>query len=705
MATMFDYWEGDATSNIAVTFDATTDYAAQTFTASASYYAVSAKFWCAKTPGEDIGTVTVSIRAVDGTGHPIGSDLATGTRPNADIPDTSAYAWIEFTFTTGVNLVSGTKYAIVCRASNVSAVRKFYLVDEGDNPLAGGNEELSTNSGSTWAATTLSDILFSVWGDAPKVTDKVYSRKLVAIGNNEVWYESTAGTMVELSDANGQVNCGSQLTAIEAFQKIFIANKLQKKVADFINTKIATTDAGLNPCTFGMTLTGGTSTAAMVVDYVTGVTDDAAMTVYGFRTTTSTFSTGETVTGTNSAGNAVSFVLSANEVGPPHWYTWTTFGQDTTNFGTLLTQPTLICLYRGRIVLAGDSLLPHAWQMTRVGNPWKVLYDFSNDADLSAVTYTNTKVGLIGDIITALIPYKDDLLIFGCANSIWILIGDPLSEGQIVEVTHDTGIWGPRAWCIDNQKNLYFLGNDGIYQMPVGETANPPTNISKIKLPKLITDLDLDKSLHRVVLSFDPADSGIIVSKTLLSDGTNTNYFFSLLTQGWFPESYPLSCGIFSSYYYPATDETYKKFLVGCTDGYIREFDGATKNDTTTASTTPISSYCTIIQQIGESEDKKGMLRKFTAITAGGASGGDFSDTDSVSYELHKGNDAETVLEDIKDGATAFASGTWSTTGKQNKTRPRMGGVWAGIKLYNSTASKTWAIEKLFGDIIPKGQV
>lgn len=531
------------------------------------------------------------------------------------------------------------------------------------------------------------------------ISEQIYKRNLIAIGNQEVWYGLANENMVELAAANGDFSTKNPLTATEAFQQIFIANKSNAKVIDFINTKLNTSDAGAVACTRGLVLTGGTSGAIMRVDYVDAVTDDAAMNVYGKRTSVATFTSGETVTGAGS----VSFVTSAAETAPPHWYDWTVFGGSSA-YGTMLTKPTLVCLYRGRLVISGDSQYPQAWQMTKVGDPWKFLYDFSGDGDTSAVAYSNNRVGVIGDIVTALIPYKDDLLIFGCANSLWLLVGDPVSGGTLAEITANTGIWGARSWCMDNNKNLYFLGVDGIYKMPVAETSNPPVNISKIKLPNLIADLDLDQRLHRVVLSFDPVENGILISKTALDGGANNNYFYSLLTDGFFPEIYPDSCGIYSSYYYPATDETYKKFLVGGTDGYIREFDGATKNDATTASTSAISSYLTIIQKLGEEENRKGMLREFRSIMAGGASGGDFGDSDGVTWELHKGEDAETVLEAIKDGDTAFASGTWSTTGKQNKSRPRLKASWVGIKLYNSTASETWALEKLFGDIVPKGK-
>jgi len=110
-----------------------------------------------------------------------------------------------------------------------------------------------------------------------------------------------------------------------------------------------------------------------------------------------------------------------------------------------------------------------------------------------------------------------------------------------------------------------------------------------------------------------------------------------------------------------------------------------------------------LMQKLGVDDDSKGGLQSITAITGGGASSGDFSDTDSIAYSLYKADDAETLIEDVIDGATAFTTGTWSGPGKQNKIRPRLGGVWGGIKLTNDTASESWAINSITGNVIPKG--
>lgn len=695
MATIREYYNTGDDDLRAIT---DTTWYAQTWTTTEGYsiYSVKLKLYRVGTPG----TCTVGIYRTSSS-DPTGSALVSTTLDGDTFTTSTSGEWKEFVFSTNYPLSNSTKYAIVVYSA---AAGLRWRVDASSPTYTGGALNYSINSGGTWSGEQAQDCMFEAWGIETVVTDKTYTRRLVAMGNQEVWYESSAGTMSELTAANGTINTFLPTEATEAFQKLFVVNGTNKYVLDYINIKVATTNIGANLPDIGNTLTGGTSTATMVVDYIDQ--SSGATNVYGFKTSSNAnFQSGETITGTNDAGNAVSFVASAAEVSAPHWYAWTVYAQDTSTYGTILTQPTLICTYRGRIVIAGDSNYPTAWQMTKVGIPWKVLYDYSNDGDLSAVTYANNLVGQVGDIITALIPYKDDLIIFGCANSVWILIGDPLASGQLARVTNNTGIWGSRAWCIDNQNNLYFLGSDGIYRIPVGETSSPPVNISKTRLPNLISDLALDKASHRITMAFDPVDNGILICKSALDGSANTGYFYSLFTNGFFPESYPASCGVYSAFYYPATNTTYKKFLVGCQDGYIREFDNSTKNDATTASTSAISSYMTIIQQLSQDEFTYGLLREFSGILSGGASSGDFTDSDAVTWALYPAKDAETALEDIKDSASAFTSGTWSTVGKQNKSRPRMRGIYAGIKLYNSTASQTWSLEKLYGDVEPKGHI
>ncbi|GAG92091.1 unnamed protein product, partial [marine sediment metagenome] len=289
------------------------------------------------------------------------------------------------------------------------------------------------------------------------------------------------------------------------------------------------------------------------VDYITAITDDVASTIYGMRTTVAAFANNEPVTGANpstdpspyysAASGAVSFTTSAAEEAPPHWYDWTPYGNDTDNFGDMPSSAYLVARYRGRLVLSGHPNYPHQWYMAKVSNPfdWK----YGSTDPLSAVAGNNVDAGEIGDIVRALIPYGDDFLVFGCADSIHILDGDPAFGGSIDELSNITGMFGPWAWCRDEDGNLYFWGSGGLYKMAGGRSK--PLNISQGHLPKWVDDWAVAPATHRVVLTYDPSRNGIIISRTTLDDGTNLNYWYDLKTEGFYPETYPTNCGIFSS--------------------------------------------------------------------------------------------------------------------------------------------------------------
>ena len=690
------------TTNYLTEFDNYVDHSyAQTFTPQVSHTITSVKLYV-KRKGT-IGNVTIGIYATSG-GHVTGSAL-TSVAVDGSAWATSL-AWKEWTFTTPIFLVASTKYAIRMEESTFDADNCPYwgiAYSAGAGPYANGNAE--SYDGSSWTGLTTYDFYFEEYGFAPPV-NIVTNKILVAAGNNEIWYEdldTAAGTMTELTTTGNAIDTSDQLIIFSAFQKAFVVNGSNLKIADFANTKIATTDVGSHPPDRGNILTGGTSTASMVVDYITSVTADAACTIYGYRTTTATFSSGETVTGTDDDDNTISFVTSAAETAPPHWYNWTVYGNDTTNYGTMPSKAYLGCRYRGRCVLSGNTNYPHQWYMSKIAVPFTWNYDSTDP--LTAVAGQSADAGEIGDIVKALIPYGDDFLVFGCANSIHVLDGDPAAAGSIDEIDNSTGIFGAQAWCKDGQGNLYFFGSGGLYRMAGGRSK--PENISIQHLPKWIDDWALDPSLHRVVLSYDPFRNGVIISKSPLVSGTNLNYFYDLKTEGFYPETYPDECAIYSSVDYNTNSSSLRGLILGGKDGYIRIFDDADKDDDAGASgNTAISSYATLpLIRLAEADDAQGKLTSTTFILAGGASSGDFSDTDGVSYEFHVADDAETCLEDIRDGATARESGTLSGTGRKNRIRKRVRGRWLGIKLYNSTATETWAINSISGEIRPAGKI
>ena len=674
---------------------------AQTFTPTSGYDIsyVELLMYKAGTPG----TVTVSIYGTSG-GDPVTEEvdpLATGTFDGTTLAVGATGTWQPILFSATYTLVADTMYAIVVSNTGIGAGNAVNWKASTASQYVNGTRSGSVNAGVDWSISAANDFGIKTYdGLYNEPVDKVYTKNWISMGGNEVWYESSAGTLEELTDANGDIDTSGSLTAVEAFQKGFIANETNLKVIDLVNVKIVTGDLGANPPDPGTVLTSdGTGNPKMVVDYITSLA--GACTIYGKRTTTVTFGASESITGTDDDGNAIAFDMTAvDEVTAPHWYDWGVFGGDS-SYGTMPSSAYLVTLYRGRVVLSGDPNYPHQWYMSRVGNPFDFVY--SEVDALTAVAGNNTDAGEIGDIVRTMIPFGDDYMVFGCADSIHLMDGDPAAGGSISRMSDTTGIFSPHSWCKDEDGNLYFYGSHGIYIMQGGRSR--PTNLSNGALPNLVTDWAVDASTHRVVLEYDADRRGIIFVKTLIETGACEGYFYSLETQGFYPLSIPDACGIFCGKKYDADASSTRISMFGCADGYTRAFFDADKDDDVGTSNTKISSYFGIVDSLSEDMDKNGKLTSLTFELAGGAAGSSFANTDAVSYELHSGNDGETVLENIIDGATAQATGTLSGTGRKNRLRGRIRGANIGIKLYNSTLSQTWGINNIYGNVTPSGRI
>lgn len=664
--------------------------------------------------------ISVSIRATDGSGHPTGADLTSAE--TVDIDDLPAYsgtssvingyAFTEFTFADTAILSADTTYAIVIRIPDAGASNEgVFLSGRSLDEYSDGNRETSSDSGSSWSA-TIGDTYFYEYGlgAAPPSTDKFVNKYLVAVGSREVWYESTPGTMSQIAASISSLDTTTFLDMFEIYGKAMIVNKDVMKVVDLTNVKIHTTSllAGDTYPIHGTVLTataGSASGASMVVDYITALTGDTY--IYGKRITDATFESGDVCTGIveiDGVDTSVSFTLDAAEVSPPHYYNWTSYGDSSTYFGSLPDKATIGCNYMGRAVVAGDEDNPHQWYMSRQENVWDFLYGI-NDA-LSAVAGNNADAGEVGDVIRALIPYKDDYLIFGCENSIWYLIGNPCDGGSIEPFSLSTGIYGAKSWCFDNNSTLYFWGKNGIYRAVI--PGQLPQCISEIKLPDLVNDEAADPSTHRITFAFDNKRNGIVISITQLADGTNSNYFYDLRSVddngmgGFFPEEYPEECSVFSAFYYEAADPDYRKLILGCNDGYLRFFDETSLDDVLTDDTVEaINSYVSF-GPIPMSKNPKmwGKLIGLFCVAAGGASGGSESDSDNISYKIFTAVSAEEAIEKLSANSSPVITGTITAPGRRRGSTLRKcaRGIYMGVRLSNSTEGETWALEQLFYD-------
>lgn len=239
MSTLYEYYNtgDDASSGV---YGAT--WKAQTFTPSIAHKitSVKLKFYRTGSPG----TLTVGIRATDGSGHPTGEDLCSGTIDGNSLTTDTAGAWYEITLGAGYNLAASTKYAIVARApSGDINNRARWLYDSTSSTYTGGNIESSTNSGSSWTSSTGYDFMFEDWGEGGAVTPKTSSDTgsgTEASAQTATLTKAETGTGVEglLARILGLTETGAGLDVVAQAQAMLVGTESGVGVDVYVSLEI-----------------------------------------------------------------------------------------------------------------------------------------------------------------------------------------------------------------------------------------------------------------------------------------------------------------------------------------------------------------------------------------------------------------------------------------------------------------------------------
>ncbi len=519
----------------------------------------------------------------------------------------------------------------------------------------------------------------------------------------------SASDMVELTttavagESSGPIDCSDNLNMFELYQKVFITNGANLRVADFVNVKL-TSNAEITTYlpSHGDTLKqdqGSSNIAYIVVDYVSKWASSKHL-IYGYAYYSGSATAFDTTNNVvDSDSNTV--IAGANlttVTAKPHWYDWTPYNGDSNSnaFGEMPNKAYIGCAWRGRAVFAGNPEHPHQWYMSRQGNPWDYAYT-STDAQ-SAVAGGNADIGKIGEIVLTLASINRDYLMMGCASTVWLMEGDPMQGGNLNILDSSTGIFGANSWCYAGKYGVFFWGANGIYRADIPNTVEC---ISEINLPSLINDRDADPSTHRITMGYDSIRGGITIAITKVSDGTNYNYYLDLKTGkfGFFPENYPAECAAYSMLFYSANSKDYRDLLLGSRDGYIMKFDDSVKDDTLTDdSAQVINSHVSFGPiALGDTPGKEGKITNLSVETAGGGASGSQPDSDNILVKLWAENSAEKVIEKISGNTNPAFSKTISAPGRRHgdSIRRKISGRYGGIRLGNTTAGETWAMEQL----------
>lgn len=238
----------------------------------------------------------------------------------------------------------------------------------------------------------------------------------------------------------------------------------------------------------------------------------------------------------------------------------------------------LIAVWGGRIVLSGIQTDPNNIFMSAVGDP----FDFNYSPDVQTVqqavagSVTNG-YGKNPDIVTALIPYTDDVLLIGGSHSIRRQLGNPAEGGINVSVTDITGIAYGKAWCQSPEGVIYFFGSrGGVFR--IDPENGIPSKLTALTIDERLSELNLDQNV--VSLLWDDRSISVRVYITPIDGSATTHYVWDVRNEAWWPFSYtnagsnPMAVHLMAGS--TASD---RRLLEYGQDGYIRQVDVDAKSD------------------------------------------------------------------------------------------------------------------------------
>lgn len=508
-------------------------------------------------------------------------------------------------------------------------------------------------------------------GDALMSTLKRYC---VGVSDGKLYVDkATAGTMAAVSSSI-KFTDDKVLSSVEHNQHLYIA--------DYGDILVEGTDGVL-------TSTGTVLDAASTADWTTKGIDKGIHAVYIYNgsagVTTGIYALTTIAAGTLtlvSPGALADGTCSYKIFVAPKYYdpALDSISFWIATYGLVPLNCSIITRFRDRIVLAGDPDSPHLWYMSRLGDPMD--WDYYQPDVGRAVAGQNTDAGAIGDKITAVIPTSNDYLIFGCHSSLWMLYGDPANGGQLNNLSYNVNVLSATSWCYGPGSEVIFMSSNGLYAIAPG-SVHTPQSITEDVLPVEFQDIDV--MLNDISMAFDARDNGIHIFITSKGGFDRVHYWFDWRTKTFWPVDLQNNHDPVVAINRTSYVSSEESVLMGCRDGYIRQFDSDEVSDDGTA----ITNYVEIGPIRLGNGYTEGMLAELIG-TLGTGSG-------DVTWEVAVGKTVQEAL-----AANPLYTGVW-TDGRSYTTRPRARGDAMILKL-SGEANATWALEEIQMTGIGKGK-
>lgn len=489
----------------------------------------------------------------------------------------------------------------------------------------------------------------------------------VASAGGQVWYEDVEGTLYQLATLvtiadDRYVQCA------ERGQKLYIAD-WGDKVTEQTDGVIAAGGTDLTSATMGNPTTAGVDSD----DHVVVISSPAS--VEGTYTISSVTATKIVLGETASAASPVTFYVARGpKIYDPVAGTlelWTA----TTGKGQVPTGCRYIGLFRDRLVLSGQVDDPHAWYACRSGDPEDWDYGASDTDYDRAVAGTNTTAGKVGQPVTAVIPFSDDYMLFGCTHASWKVDGDPAYDGFIRNISQKEGPYNGKAWTWLSDGHGLLLTRNGLHAVEPG-VRGAPVSVSREKLPQELRELD--DGTMTILMEWDLRERYVHIYNTSEAKKDLPHWWFNPQTGAFWLLRFgdkDLEPTCVCEHLSDIPDESC--VLLGCRDGYIRRYVGEADTDDGTA----ITSYCEVGPvKLGRNEVGEGVVAEVHGSLA--------RHSGDVTWALRVADSHEGIVD-----ATDLSTGTWAS-GVNSTETPRNGGGSAILRLSNAENLR-WVIETM----------
>jgi len=335
----------------------------------------------------------------------------------------------------------------------------------------------------------------------------------------------------------------------------------------------------------------------------------------------------------------------------------------------------IIALYRGRIAMSGLSEEPENWFLSASGDPFDWDYSPAVTSATQAVAGNASDVGVLGDIVTALIPHQDDLMFMGGDHTLWVMRGDPAAGGEIDSISRQIGVVGPEAWTWDTGSTLYFLGQNGLYRMSPGSGA--PELISSKKMDRVFSSIDFQN--NAIFLEYDREWQGVHIFIVPQNEPTSSgdHYWWDQRTDSWWRDQYPTSVGPTYTHLFDADKEDDRALILGGYDSFLRSFDASVSNDDGTAIDSFVR-FPILHPSMPQAQFQMDDLQ-MNLDSGGGA---------SCALDIYRG----TTPREAAVSTTSLFTKTL-VAGRNLPIRKRLRANALQFRIRNNTAGETWAFE------------